>query len=401
MSTTTTSFFSVGTNFDPDLLPQLNNFNVYEVYGKLPKDIIGGGRSAFHISNKINHQVLCQEIKKGHRFGIEFNYLLNAPCLGNIEYTKSGNRKIRKFLDFLSEQDVDTVTVTIPYLAVLIKKNYSNLKVDVSTIARVRNVDTFNSWLDLGVNSITLDDSCANRDWRFLQYVANKQITCKVKLLVNQACTPNCIHRDYHYNVNGHNSQANHISSFPLSFCDIACKSERLNNLHGIIRGQWIRPNDLNIYKRLGINHFKIIQRHDPSSLIMETLKAYYYEQYDGNLLNIVKFHFTEPSKTKKITLAHLLKYLCRPFKFNMLNVYKLSKYRGDNFDLYIDNKKLDGFIEEMIRRDCSNLCRKCGLCQNYFELACSYDGEKRDQLMNKYEKILDLYLNNSNSLFH
>lgn len=46
---------SVATNFDHELIPQLAPYPVYEVYGKLAQDALGGGRSSYlipHISGK-------------------------------------------------------------------------------------------------------------------------------------------------------------------------------------------------------------------------------------------------------------------------------------------------------------------------------------------------------------
>jgi hypothetical protein len=31
-------------NYDPDLLPLLREHEVFEIYGKLPYDVVGGGR---------------------------------------------------------------------------------------------------------------------------------------------------------------------------------------------------------------------------------------------------------------------------------------------------------------------------------------------------------------------
>ena len=45
------------------------------------------------------------------RRGIQFNYLLNAMCMGNAEYTREGQRALRKTLDWLSEIKVDSITV--------------------------------------------------------------------------------------------------------------------------------------------------------------------------------------------------------------------------------------------------------------------------------------------------
>jgi len=38
---------SIATNFDPELVEKVSTYPVAELYGKLPSDIIGGGRSSY------------------------------------------------------------------------------------------------------------------------------------------------------------------------------------------------------------------------------------------------------------------------------------------------------------------------------------------------------------------
>lgn len=53
---------------------------------------------------------------------IGFNYLLNASCLDNIETTKSGQKKIRDLLDWISISEINSVTVSNILLFKIIKK---------------------------------------------------------------------------------------------------------------------------------------------------------------------------------------------------------------------------------------------------------------------------------------
>ena len=100
---------SVACNFDDELLDGLKGYPVYEVYGKVTKDFAGGGRPSFYLPN-VDQRKVEQTVRKAHAMGIEFNYLLNAMCMGNAEYTREGQRAIRKTLDWLAEIKVDSIT---------------------------------------------------------------------------------------------------------------------------------------------------------------------------------------------------------------------------------------------------------------------------------------------------
>ena len=116
-------YLSIPTNWQDDLLERINLSTTQEIYGKLERDIIGGGRSSLLLA-PISKSCLAGAVSSYHKRGFKFNYLLNASCSNNIEWTSGGQRKIRKFLDWLARIGVDSVTVSIPYLLEMIKKCY-------------------------------------------------------------------------------------------------------------------------------------------------------------------------------------------------------------------------------------------------------------------------------------
>ena len=105
--------FSVPTNFDDNLILIMDRTEVYEVYGKLPMDFIGGCMGAYTLPS-VNKKRLRQHIDCAHEAGLTFNYLLNSVCLGNKEWSISRQKKLRRFLGWLTDIGVDTVTASIP-----------------------------------------------------------------------------------------------------------------------------------------------------------------------------------------------------------------------------------------------------------------------------------------------
>ena len=66
---------SVAYTFDSSIIEQLARFpEVKEIYGKLDKDIVGGGRSTYTLSKTTNKDVALA-VEKAHSYNIAFNYI--------------------------------------------------------------------------------------------------------------------------------------------------------------------------------------------------------------------------------------------------------------------------------------------------------------------------------------
>ena len=125
---------SVTTNFDDKLIEELKKYPVYEVYGKLQEDYIGGGRPSNTLKS-VDKTRLEEHIKKVRDSNIKFNYLLNGACLANKEQDVEWQKNVREFLDYLKEIGVNALTVTNPFLLQIIKKYYDCFTVRISTFA--------------------------------------------------------------------------------------------------------------------------------------------------------------------------------------------------------------------------------------------------------------------------
>ena len=90
---------SVACNFEDALIDGLEGYPVHEVYGKVTADHAGGGRPSFYLP-QIDRKKVERTVARAHARGIEFNYLMNASCMGNTEYTRHGQRQIRETLDW-------------------------------------------------------------------------------------------------------------------------------------------------------------------------------------------------------------------------------------------------------------------------------------------------------------
>lgn len=319
---------SVPCNWDPTLLETLSSHSeIYEMTGAMQVTPVGGGRPAM-ITNGVTEDVAEAVVDAAHRNGWQFCYLLNASCMGNMEFDVKIHKEVRKHLDWISDIGVDTVTVTIPYLVELIKSQYPWLKVRISLIAGVNSIPKARYFRELGADSMTVD-YMKNRDVAFLRALVQR-VPGSYTLLVNDQCLFQCPYRSYHYNACGHGSQSwDRQSNFYLDYSMVRCTVDKLKRPERLIMMPWIRPEDLAFYEELGFDTFKISGRHMPTDGIVRAVNAYVERRFDGNLLTILN-----------------------PF----VNA-------DDSRYPHVDNRALDGFLSEMGFRDCENECDACDYC--------------------------------------
>src|SRR4030042_1640402 len=86
---------------------------------------------------KVSRRDVEQYIQACHARGLEFSYLLNAPCLGNLQYSKKGYGQLIELLEWIDHAGADAVTVGMPYLIDLVRQRFPRLQIKVSTTARV------------------------------------------------------------------------------------------------------------------------------------------------------------------------------------------------------------------------------------------------------------------------
>lgn len=350
---------SVPFNGQPDLLEKIDKRKITEIYGKLTQDFVGGGRPSWTTPN-VSKRKIASCVKEAHKFGIEFNYLLNASCLGNKEWTRSGQRRLGSLLDWLAQIGVDTVTVTIPYLAEIIRKRYP-FKITASSIGHINTVRRAKMWEEMGVDEIAISQMDLVRNFPLIRQI-RKNIKCKTKMVANEDCFIHCHDVFYHGNLCAHGSQHT-LGGYFLDYCRIACRLKRIAEPVNFIRAVWIRPEDSRHYEEAGIDHLKITDRAMTTEALVRIVKAYTDCRYDGNLLDLLP-HPSMNLVSANPDWINKIRYFFRPFHVNIFKLYAMKSIMTD-FDVYIDNRSLDGFIEFFLKENCeSRPCRECGYCE-------------------------------------
>ncbi|MFX1365476.1 MAG: U32 family peptidase [Promethearchaeota archaeon] len=363
--------FYVATNWDPNLIDELANYPVVDLYGVADHTIVGGGRPSFLLRN-ISDEDIAEYIKKVHDNKLKFSYLLNAPCMNNMEYDPRYHKELLNYLQWITDIGVDGVIVTIPFLIQLIKEQFPKLKIRVSTISHVNSVNRAKFYEMLGADEIT-PDVMINRDFRTLKNI-KKAVKCKIVLLLTDGCLYQCPFRYYHYNILGHSSQT--YQQFDRNYidtCILNCSVIKFSNPAEILKCRWVRPEDLSHYEEIGITDFKIAGRRMSTDWIIRSVKAFSSRKYEGNLIDIIQ-GFTMSIGVDKDPNIKFTKTVTEEIKSKLI----------------IDNTKLDGFINFFKKQDCISMCNECNYCDEWAKKAVILNREESTRYVESIKDYLE-----------
>lgn len=391
--------FSVATNFDDKLPARLKPYGAVELFGKLSRDVVGGGRASYMLS-PIKRQQLEAHVWEARKYGLAFDYLLNPACLGNQEFTSSFQRDLCNLLDWLSDIGVGWVTVSVPLLMEIIKARYPKLKVKVGVYAQVHSPTRARFWEDLGADCITIEPNTTNRDFPRLHAI-RQAVKCDLQLLANATCLKECPLSPYHMVGLSHASQSRG-EQFMIDYCLLKCSSAKLDEPANYLMSPWIRPEDLHMYEAMGYSAFKILERDAPTDALVSRTQAYFERRFDGNLLDLIQpysyKHQRSQSQPQRSRFWDLRAFF-HPSKANPMRLLKwreFAKISGMAFQserndpVRIDNRALDGFVADLIEKDCANRdCRECGYCERVARDVVKIDPDYRSKCLELAGSIL------------
>ena len=373
----------VGANWDIVFLDAVQGTSVDALFGKLPFDIVGGARPGF-VLPQINRKDVEHYIKACHDRGLEFSYLINAPCLGNLEYSKKGYAQLIDLLEWIDHSGADAVTVGLPYLIELVRTRFPRLKIKVSTTARVNTIRKALQYEDMGVEEIIVDEHI-NREFKTLEAI-RKAVKCNLELILNNICLWQCPYNYEHVNHDGHASRSGEEDhACYLQYPGYLCLYRKLTDPVELLKSPWIRPEDIHHYEAIGYEHFKITERFKRTPLLLENVRVYENRRYDGNILDL----FTLPRKGA-FTPIHM-EYFIQPKHVNIMKISELERV----FDLEVrdliqlDNKKLEGFIEHFKDKNCNQMsCSSCRYCETFFEKVAVVKKEEVERAAQKVKNF-------------
>ena len=390
---------SVAANWDIELLDGLAQIpEVTSVYAKLPFDLVGGGRAG-SVLPPVDLDAAAAYIRAAHKRGLSFSYLLNAPCLGNLEQTQEGKERLLAFIGRLVELGVDNVSISNLALVALVRRNYPQLSIRGSVLSWPTNLPRLKYQESLGVDPLLLPYSEFNRDFQALERIS-ANLSCGIVLFANIACIYHCHYLAEHACSVGHASQENQGDKKTQPMLDSylwQCTRRRLVQPELFLSSRWIRPEDLHMYEALGVEEFKIIDRSRSTAWLLRATKAYASRHYDGNLLDILSlemlgdpngFHPSIEEQSRKSLFQ-----LGTEERRLTLRMFQLRQ-RLLALNVTIDNAALSGFLEGFGEIRCEeSFCDDCRYCHGYAERAVRFDRDEAARLVREIDELVDDFM--------
>jgi len=381
--------YSIATNWDLGLLQRLEGTSVESLYGQMWDDPLGGGRMAMFIP-KVGRKEVTSFISEARKKGLSFNYLINATCFDNLEFTKKGYKKIMKHLEWISSTGTDMVTVTLPFLLEMVRKDFPHLKVCVSSFARVQNVHLAKYWEETGADKIILPEAIG-RDFQMLRLI-RESVDCELELIANHCCLFQCPLDLHHRNMVSHGSQEDHpCGGFAPDYCKLACQRLKILRPAELIKARWIRPEDVGDYEEVGIDCLKLVERFRGTESLIQIVNAYEKKSYAGNLVELL----TLPQQGAFLTPN--LEAIQRTDLIDPERMEEVMAVLREPFPekVYIDNSKLNGFLDYFKKIDCFHMdCDRCGYCERIASQAISIDEEWRQAMISRFDKAVEILVN-------
>jgi len=362
----------LATNWDDRLLEGIDNLNrrykdgkVHEVFGSYQTNVVGSGRPSL-ILPEVTPERARDHIELAQSLGLEFNYLINASCMGNREFHPKYHRQLLDYLDEVVKLGADSVTISLPFLMEVVRDQYPDLGIKTSTYSIVNSVRKAVFFEELGADRIILANSI-RRDFGLIKDI-RKAVKADLEILVNCACLYQCPYEIFHNNTSSHASQTSnaeyggHYTQYPMFRCNL----HRLSDPVEFLRSPWIRPEDVGKYLKLGIEFIKIGGRHKDTPWLLNCAEAYLARRYDGNMFDLLG--------------ESILGY----FQHSPLNKKPL-----DPLEIYIDNQGLEGFLDFFEEGNCKGDCTICTYCQEWAEKAVRFDRELAGKYMESAKRLL------------
>lgn len=378
---------TVAFNGDDRLIGSIADYpGVDSVFGKISKDVVGGGRPSYLVAN-IGMTALAKSIRLAHERGLHFYYLLNSSCMGNQELSRAANRQIHALLDSIVEAGADGVVLALPYLLALVKKRYPKLHASISTFAGVGSPQKARIWEDRGADRLVLPPNL-NRDRTKLEKI-RQSVKCELELFANVMCTYQCPFDFAHAASNGHaSSSTDSLKGFGIEYHSYQCAERRLQEPSEIIRGRFIRPEDVGVYEEIGIDVLKLSDRLRSTRWLVRAVAAYTSRRYEGDLADLISYPIFVQKGENPITDPS--RFLARSGHANLALLDVLQGIETCETPFHIDNRKLDGFLDHYFRHDCErSACGvDCRYCESVAERAVTFDAQKKAQCLSHFRQL-------------
>lgn len=286
--------YSLATSWDDRLLDGVAALNaapaargrVTEVYGSHRQTIVGGGRPSYRLP-EVSSGHFARHLAATQAAGLRFNYVLNAPDLGGRDADPAWVHGVIEDVGKLIGAGVHSLTIASEPLLRLARREFPGVRIHLSLIAGVDRVDEARRFEDLGVDVIILSPFTVNRDFATLRAI-RAAVQCDLELYANIPCLDRCPMREPHYRLSARGSrlgERHYLDDDPFLR---TCSHDYLSDPVEFLRSPFIRPEDVGVYRELGIDVIKLSDRTESTAFLLATARAYLDERFDGNLFDLI-----------------------------------------------------------------------------------------------------------------
>ncbi|MCW8966498.1 MAG: U32 family peptidase [Candidatus Pacearchaeota archaeon] len=278
------SSLTIPCHWDIDVLEKIleqnkgKNISVKEMYGVSNLSPIRHGRNPLVLDKiKESEMLKFRELLKINN--IDFAYILNSPLTDT--QVEEGITKIKEHIKWvLSILNPDSLIITSLKIMKIVRE-ISKIPITISTIARVQNTKELEKYLDIKPSKLVLQHD-VNRNFKelnkLIEFASKKNIS--IEIMLTESCRRRCPLMVDHYNTVGKGEKDTHFHR--------DCNLKKISSPEEFLLANFIRPEDVYIYEKLGIKHFKITGRSKNSSWLPEVVNAYLKREFSGNLIRLL-----------------------------------------------------------------------------------------------------------------
>ena len=232
-------------------------------------------------------QELENDLRAIRGLGARLDLLLNANCHGERSVSESLRNEVVSLLDYLEADGLlpEIITTASPFIATVVKHDFPAIETRASVNMRL------DSTLAMGYLADCFDSYHIRRDLqRDLKTVAQFHEWCRsygktLCMLANSGCLRNCPSQTFHDNLVAHDAEVDeqkNLQGFQPHLCWKLFGNQE--NLVEVLRGSWIRPEDLHRYAP----YFDVVKlatrQHSHPRMV---IGAYAAGDFHGNLLDL------------------------------------------------------------------------------------------------------------------
>jgi collagenase-like PrtC family protease len=218
----------------------------------------------------------------------------------------------------------------------------------------ITTVEQAQYWEALGAHALALDTHVVCRDLPRIRRIT-AATRAAVELPVNVGCLLRCPLARTHAARLSHSSRP---GAQPVDSCMLWCREQKRLDPVNLIRADFIRPEDLDRYRALGVHHFKIVDRSCSTEALVERVQAYHQRRWDGDLLELLGPRGALP-RTRRLPILDALRHL--GLRRGLARLREVPRLIDQTLPWVVDNRALDDLL---LPGGCiATDCEACGHC--------------------------------------